>query len=258
MVIYLSTGKAIFDSLKLDCYSRMNSMVRDILFEGETKPDFRKTEATHDRACAFSLDFSKAYSNAAKFMDCEWEILDAIDEPRQFREGSVFVDSAFYLVEELETGFPYKDLKGKGLALYHGCLLRHIRDKVVIKYIINSHKKLKKDYFVEFVDKCWEIAGDGSNNVVSSKQLVNTTFGSIKNKGGLKDYKLSINKNSTQVDNSRLQGMPVNNLQPGMRWNGSKFITAKGTYQHHYLSGQPIRLQIMERINELNFLLENL
>ena len=250
-------GKAIFDSLKLDCSSRMNDKTRDIFFQGEIKPDFRATSPTHTRACAFSLDFSKAYSNAARFMDCEWEILDAIDEPRYFREGSEFVDSAFYLCEELETGFPYKDLKGKGLALYHGCLLRHLAGKVKPIYIINSHKKLPKDYFVEFVEKCFEIAGDGSNNVVSAKQLVNTTFGGLKNKGGIKDYKLIINNDIVQLNKSFAQGSPVFNLDKGNRWKGSSFITARGNYQHNFLSGQPVRLQIMERINELNLLLDS-
>ncbi len=251
-----SMGKAVFDSLKLDCYSRMNTKVREIFFQAETKPDFRVSEPTHDWACAFSLDFSKAYSNSAKFMDTEWSVLDAIDEPRQFREGSKFVDSAFYLCEELYTGFPYKDLKGKGLVLYHGCLLRHLRGKVKPRFIINSHKKLPKDYFVEFVEKCYEIAGDGSDNIVSAKQLVNTTFGSIKNKGGIKDYKLYINSDTIQLNKSFTQGLPVHNLEKGKRWRGSSFITARGQYQHHFLSGQPIRLQIMERINELNLLLD--
>ena len=249
-------GKAVFDSLKLDCYSRMNTKVREIFFQGEIKPDFRVKKPTHNRACAFSLDFSKAYSNAAKWMDTGWSVLDAIDEPSYFREGIEFVDSAFYLCEELETGFPYKDLKGKGLALYHGCLLRHLAGKVKPIYIINSHKKLPKNYFVKFVDKCIEIAGDGSNNVVSSKQLVNTTFGSLKNKGGIKDYKLFINKDIIQLNKSFAQGLPVHNLEKGNRWSGSSFITARGTHQHHCLSGQPIRLQIMERINELNLLLD--
>ena len=250
-------GKAVFDSLDLDCSSRMNERMREVFFQAETKPDFRATKPTHTNACAFSLDFSKAYSNAARFMDTEWEILDAIDEPRYFREGSGFVDSAFYLCEELETGFPYKDLKGKGLALYHGCLLRHLVGKVKPKFIINSHKKLPKDYFVEFVKKCIDLAGDGSDNVVSSKQLVNTTFGSLKNKGGIKDYKLFINSDIIQLTKSFAQGYPVFNLDNSNRWRGSSFITAKGTYQHHFLTGQPIRLQIMDRINELNLLLDS-
>ena len=249
-------GKAVFDSLKLECYSRMNDKTRNIFFQGETKPDFRKTEPTHNWACAFSLDFSKAYSNAARFMDTEWSVLDAIDEPKQFRDGKL-EENAFYLCEELDTGFPYKDLKGKGLALYHGCLLRHLAGKVKPRFIINSHKKIPKDYFVEFVDKCIELAGDGSDNVVSAKQLVNTTFGAIKNKGGIKDYKLYINSDVVQLTKSFAQGLPVFNLDCKKRWKGSSFITAKGTYQHHFLTGQPIRLQIMERINELNLLLDS-
>ena len=77
----------------------MNSKVRDIFFEGETKPDFRATKPTHNFACAFSLDFSKAYSNAAKFMDTEWSVFDAIDEPRPFREGLEFVDASYRSVQ---------------------------------------------------------------------------------------------------------------------------------------------------------------
>ena len=249
-------GMEILDEFKIDCYSRMNSKVRDIFFEGETKPDFRATEPTHNFACAFSLDFSKAYSNAAKFMDTEWSVFDAIDEPRPFREGMEFVDSAFYLCQELETGFPYKDLKYKGLALYHGCLLRHLLDKVKPIYIINSHKKLPANTFVGFVDKCYELAGDGKDNIVSGKQLVNNTFGNLKRKGGIKDYKLSLNRGKNQLYTSFSQGLPVHNLQKGMTWRGSNFITARGNYQHHFTTGQPIRLQIMERINELNLLLD--
>jgi len=251
-----SMGKAIFDSLNLDCYSSMNSAIKDIFFTGETKPDFRRYPETHDNACAFSLDFSKAYSNAAKFMDCEWSVLDAIDAPQRFLKNTTFDPSAFYLVRELETGFPYKDLKGKGMVLYHGCLLRHLVGKVKIEYIINSHKKLPKDYFVEFVNKCIEIAGDGSNNIVSAKQLVNNTFGNLKNKGGIRDYKLFINSDKIELSKSFAKGQPVYDLDSSCRWRNSSFITARGYYEHHFLTGQPIRLQIMERINELNFLLD--
>lgn len=249
-------GMEILDEFKIDCYSRMNSKVRDIFFEGETKPDFRATKPTHNFACAFSLDFSKAYSNAAKFMDTEWSVFDAIDEPRPFREGLEFVDSAFYLCQELETGFPYKDLKDKGLALYHGCLLRHLQGKVKPIYIINSHKKLPANSFVGFVDKCYELAGDGKSNIVSGKQLVNNTFGNLKRKGGIKDYRLYLNSGKNQLFTSFSQGFPVHKLQKGMSWRGSNFITARGNYQHHFTTGQPIRLQIMDRINELNLLLD--
>ena len=253
-----SMGQAIFDSLNLDCYSCMNDAVKNIFFTGETKPDYRRFPETHDNACAFSLDFSKAYSNAARFMDVEWSVLDAIDEPKRFGKNSTFIPNAFYLVRELETGFPYKDLEGSGMVLYHGCLLRHLVGKVKIEYIINSHKKLEKDYFVGFVDKCIEIAGDGMNNVVSAKQLVNNTFGNLKNKDGIRDYKLFVNSDKIEKAKSFARGQPVYNLkQDEAEWKGNSFITAKGYYEHHFLTGQPIRLQIMERINELNLLLDS-
>ena len=247
-------GQAIFNSLNLDCYSRMNLSMRNIFFDSEIKPDFRGFKPTHDFSCGFSLDFTRAYTNALKFMDCEWSVFDAIDEPQLFKE---FDENAFYLCEELETGFPYKDLKDKGLALYHGCLLRHLIGigKVKPIYIINSHKKLPKDYFVSFTEKCIELAGDGENNIITSKQLINQTIGNLKNKGGIKDYKLILNTDKIQAYQRALQGLPVVNIN-GSSWRNSNYIISKGRYQQYYLTGQPIRLQVIDRINELNLLLD--
>ena len=245
-------GQAIFNSLNLDCYSRMNLIVRNIFFDNEIKPDFRGFEPTHDLSCGFSLDFKRAYTNALKFMDCDWSVLDAIDEPEVFKE---FDENAFYLCEELETGFPYKDLKDKGYALYHGCLLRHLVGKVIPKFQIKSHKRLPKDYFVEFTDKCIELAGEGDNNITTSKQLINQTLGNLKNKGGIKDYKLYLNTDKIQAYQRALQGLPVFNIGEN-NWRNSNFIISKGSFQQYYITGQPIRLQVIDRINELNLLLD--
>jgi hypothetical protein len=245
-------GQAVFDEFKLDCYSCFNSVMRDILFRCETKPYYRYTPPTHEDACAFSLDFSKAYSNALRFMDCKWSVFDAIDEPtKNFK----FDENYFYLCKELETGFPYKDLKDKGYALYHGCLLRHLVGKVKPVYQLTCNKLLPPDTFNEFVEKCYELAGDGKNNIITAKQLVNQTLGNLKKKSGMKDYKLYLNNSRTQVQKHYFGGLPVYNIDK-ISWKNTNYLSARGNIQHHFMSGQPIRLQVMDRINELNLLLD--
>ena len=251
-------AKAVFDKFEFDCYSRMNTKVREIFFQAETKPDFRSWEPTHEKACAFSLDFSKAYSNALKFMDCRWSVLDAIDEPRRVGEGHEFDEDAWYLCKELETGFPFKDLKDKGLALYHGCLARHLKGKLKPEWEIKSHKTLAPDTFKPFVEEAYDKCGDGTNNIITAKTLVNQLIGCLKMKGGVKDYKLIVNSGEVQMTRHLACCMPVVNLKNELvgKWRGSSFITARANHHHHFLSAQPIRLQVMERINELNLLLD--
>ena len=244
-------GAAVLNSCEIDCFSCFNLGMKKIFFENEIKPDFRTFSS--NKVSAFSLDFSKAYTNALKLMDCEWSVFDAIDEPTLFKE---FDENCFYLCNELESGYPYKGLKDKGLALYHGCLLRHLKGKVEPVFQIKSFKTLKPDAFSKFTEKCYELAGDGSDNIVSAKVLVNTAIGELKRKGGIKDYKLYINSDVIQLTKHLASGCPVVSLDDKPRWRGSSFMSAKASQTHHFLTGQPIRLQVIDRINELNLLLD--
>ena len=244
-------GAAVLDSCEIDCFSCFNLGMKKIFFENEIKPDFRTFSS--NKESAFSLDFSKAYTNALKLMDCEWSVFDAIDEPTLFKE---FDENCFYLCNELESGYPYKNLKDKGLALYHGCLLRHLKGKVEPVFQIKSFKTLKPDAFTKFTEKCYELAGDGSDNIISAKVLVNTAIGELKRKGGIKDYKLYINSDVIQLTKHLASGCPVVSLDDKPRWRGSSFMSAKASQTHHFLTGQPIRLQVIDRINELNLLLD--
>jgi len=246
-------GTAVLNSCEIDCYSRFNQGMKKIFFENEIKPDFRTFKKSNHTDLAFSLDFSKAYTNALKLMDCEWSVFDAVDEPTLFKE---FDENAFYLCEELETGFPYKGLKDKDLALYHGCLLRRLQGRVKPIFQIKSFKTLRPDSFTKFTEKCWDLAGDGSGNIISAKTLVNTAIGTLKRKGGIKDYKLYVNSDVIQLTKHLASGCPVVSLNDEPRWRGSSFMSAKANKTHHYLSGQPIRLQVIDRINELNLLLD--
>ena len=248
-------ANAIFDKdwKKKDILSTCNTTIRDILYNSEIKPDFRVEKPSDtDSRYGFSLDFSKAYTNAMKLMDCDWCVFDAIDQPKKFKN---FHENNFYLCEEPNTSYPYKG-EG-GLVLYHGCLLRHLLGEVKPIYEIASHKRLPKDYFIPFVEKCGELAGDGKDNVVSAKSLVNNFIGTLKRKDGISDYRLTINQDKIKSQRNLFEGHVVSNLNDTskFRWKGNTYLTAKPFYKYHYQTGQPIRLQIIDRINEMNLLM---
>ena len=232
--------------------SAMNLQVRKIFYEGEVKADFRKFSGK-DRRMMFSLDLKKAYSNSMKFMDCDWCVYDAIDQPKQFRK---FKDDAFYLCRETRKGYPFKEVKG--LVLYHGCLLRHLIGQGVIPvYIIDSQKKLPKDHFSKFVDICYDSISKNENgyeeDFVNGKQLVNTFVGELKKRDGINDYKLWINSDPRMAVRNLLNGLCVSNLS-GQEYRKSVYLSSQPQAKYNFMTGQPIRLQIMEKINEMNLL----
>ena len=241
-------ANAVYDELydTREFHSRFNICMKDIFYNCEIKPEFRveKPSGTDSRH-GFSLDFSKAYTKAMKLMDCEWSVFDAIDEPRKFK---TFNPDNFYICSQST---------GQGLVLRHGCYLRQKPPGLKPIYEIGSHKKLPRDYFAIFADKCYEIAGDGKNNVVSGKSLVNNFIGTLKRKDGIYDYRLTINQDKLKSRRNLFEGYIVSNLNDNskFRWRGNTYLTAKPQLQYHYLSGQPIRLQIIDRINEMNLLL---
>lgn len=255
----MKIANAIFDKNyeKRDYLSMMNDQVRKIFYDAEIKADFRKTNSPTNTC--FSLDFSKAYSNAMKLMDCEWGVYDAIDQPKRFRQ---FREDAFYLCKETRQGYPRKNVKG--LVLYHGCLLRHLLGKGVIPvYILTANKSLPKDYFAKFVDECYELINkdrhDDDSDFVNGKQLVNTFIGELKKRDGIHDYKLWINNDSRMAMKNLLNGLCVSNLSTKTQgsYRNSMYLSAKAQSKYNFMTGQPIRLQIMDRINEMNLLLDS-
>jgi hypothetical protein len=237
---------------KRDYLSSMNTAVREIFYDGEIKADFRKFQE-HSSSNLFSFDVKKAYTNSMYSMDCEWSVFDAIDQPKKFREFKV---DAWYLCKETRTGYPYKDVKG--LVLYHGCLLRHLLGQGVIPvYIIDSHKKLPKDYFVKFIDECKSAINkdeDGDEyDFVNAKQLVNTFVGELKKRDGICDYKLWMTSDTQLAYKNLLNGLCVTNLD-GAGYRNSVYLTSQAQSRYNFVTGQPIRLQIMEKINEINYL----
>ena len=252
-------ANTIYDTLYEDreYLSSFNHYTRKIFFDGEIKPDERIFEEGNGNAI-FSLDFKKAYTNAMKLMDCDWCVFDAIDQPKRFRSFKV---DAWYLCKETRSGFPYKSDKG-GLVLYHGCLLRHLLGKGVIPvYIITSHKVLSKDYFKKFVEKCYdEITKDKHGedwDIVSGKQLVNCFIGNLKKRDGITGYNQYINRSKVQVQKAMFQGRLITNLNEKSKFNWRKntYLCSYPQSKYHFYTGQPIRLQIMEKINEMNLLL---
>ena len=250
----MKISNAIFNANyeKKDYLSSMNKAVREIFYEGEIKADFRKV-CNNTEHKLFSFDVKRAYTSSLLSMDCDWCVFDAIDQPKKFREFKV---DAWYLCKETRTGYPYKEVKG--LVLYHGCFLRHLIGQGVIPvYIIDSHKKLPKDYFVKFVDECKSAINkdeDGDEyDIVNAKQLVNTFVGDLKRRDGICDYKLWLNTDSRMAYRNLLNGLCVSNLDT-KNYRKSNYLTSQAQSRYHFTTGQPIRLQIMEKINEINYL----
>lgn len=250
----MKISNAIFNANyeKRDYLSAMNTAVREIFYEGEIKADFRRFNIS-DETC-FSFDLKKAYTNSMYSMDCEWCVFDAVDQPKKFTKFKV---DAWYLCKETRTGYPYKEVKG--LVLYHGCFLRHLLGQGVIPvYIIDSHKKLQKDYFKKFIDECKSSVNkdkDGDEyDIVNAKQLINNFVGELKKRDGISDYKLWLNSDSRMALKNLLNGLCVTNLD-GEEYRKSIYLSSQPQTRYNFTTGQPIRLQIMEKINEINYLI---
>ena len=245
--------------------SMMNPQVKRMFYESEIKPDVRKCKYEsdgRDTVMGSSFDLDKAYTNALLHNEYEWNVYDVISQPKKYRGR--FNPSYFYLCINKTQEYPC--IVGKGLILYHGSLLKYCLDKVDIKYYIPPKKTLPIDYFKPFVAEAVEFAShsfyldkeekEKLKLPTSSKQLINNTIGSLKNKDGIQQYGLYIHTDKKAVSRHFLKDYLPSRLKSGvgLTWNKEPILTSKPQRLNHFENGQPIRLQVISVVSAMNYL----
>ena len=254
----------IFKKLKLDqsFWSMFNSNTRRAFFDNEIKPDNQVYKAEVETDYVWSVDISKAYTTAIKDYDLEWNVFDAVCDFEKYQGD--FNPSYFYLVKEIGEGFPLKNQK-EGLVLYHGCLLRHLLDKslVEIKYFIKPIKRIHSSYFAPFVEECRNIARASDENI-SYKRLINTWVGGLKKPDKVNHFKFHTTPSETSITRAFYEGNIVSLLDKNTEFNEEYrfneqpplFLISKPSHEFNIQSGQPIRLAIIEKCNEMLYKLD--
>ena len=231
-----------------DYRSMFNSQMRKIFFENEIKPDNRNTPSNES---VISFDWDKAYTTALRNNTYEWNIYDAVSQPRAYRDN--FNPNYFYLCRNRDTDFPLRGGKGK-VVLYHGCLVQHLMDRVEILYYLEPVRTLPIDYFHKFLDEVDKYEEKGYR-FEKPKTLVNNFVGNLKKKDGISDYKIWLVDNKTTIMRELIKGRIPCQLMPNeTAWNKECCIVGYAKHSHHFQSGQPLRLQVMEMTNEQNYL----
>jgi len=233
-------------------YSMLNSNTKRAFFDGEIKADNRVVEE-NPTTNLFSIDLKRAYTNALRECDVGWGVYDGICQFEYYRGN--FTPNAFYLVIEKVDEYPLRGVKG--LVLYHGVFLRNVLDKVDIKFIIKPVRTKEGNYFEKFVERCQE-ADDETYGMFSSKNIVNNFIGSLKKQDKITNYKIMETECNTTLTRAFYTGCIVSNLDKNTEWNRNyRFgdnkpvrLLASPIYQNYIQTGQPIRLQVMDSINE--------
>ena len=261
----LPTTKAIADEIfkgiekPQTIWSMLNSNTRRAFFDSEIKPSNQVYKEELDRG-AWAVDISRAYTTAMDEYDLEWNIYDAVCQFEKY-DGN-FNPNYFYLVEELVDEFPLKQGEGK-LMLYHGCLLRHLlgKGKVIIKQVIKPIRKLEKEYFKDFIKEC-QLVSKKSDDEISSKRLVNTFIGGLKNPDKISHFKFHLTESETSITRAFYKGEIVSMLDYNTEFNEQYryttdplYVISKPTTEYNIQTAQPIRLAIVDKINEMLYLL---
>ena len=245
-------AQAIYDKeIGVDVMSMFNSQMRQIFFDNEIKPDFRVMKPIDDSS-TFSVDIHRAYSTAMKEGEYEYSIFDAVNQPATYR--GEFNPNYFYLCYNRDNEFP---LRGglKKLLMYHGCLIQHLLDRVDIKYVLKPSKTLPKDHFKPFVENCHSWSDE--YGFEKEKKLVNVFIGNLKKKDGISDYKLWLVDDKITTARELRNNRYVSKLCDGSGWGRECCIVGYPKHQEHFKTANPIRLQILEMINETNFKIYN-
>lgn len=247
-------AKEIFNQEYVDkkIYSMFNSNTKRAFFDGEIKADNRVVEE-NPKTDLFSIDLKRAYTNALRESDIGWGVYDGICQFEYYR-GS-FTPNAFYLVIEKVNEYPLRGVDG--LVLYHGGFLRNVLDKVEIKFMMKPVRTKTGDYFEKFVERCEEAECD-SHNMISAKSLVNNFVGSLKKQDRISNYKITPTECMTTLSRAFYGGCIVSNLDKNTEWNKTYRVgdnnpirlIAHPIYQNNIQTGQPIRLQVIDAINE--------
>ena len=248
-----SVSQQIFNKIYKDkkYFSMFNSNTRRAFFDAEIKADNRVVKE-HPEKDVFSIDLKRAYSNSLKGTDVEWGVYDAIS---QFEYCDNFrTPNAFYLVVEKVDEYPLRGIKG--LVLYHGCFLRNVLDKVDIKFIITPVRTKPTDYFLPFYDAAEEF---DEETKISSKYIINNFIGSFKKQNTISGYTIRTTESNTTLTRAFYTGSIVSNLDNNTKFNEDyRFcenkkrpkLMANPMFQNYIQSAQPIRLQIIDSVNE--------
>ena len=239
--------------------SMYNDQTRGMFYDAEIKPITRTriNRIDWDKP-VYGWDLKKAYTTALESNTYKWNVYDSVSQPRKFR-GTIN-PNWFYLCKNLTDEYPCKT--GKGLILYHGCFLQHLKGKVLPKYELPPAKTLEPDHFQLFVEKCkfWnDQALSGSRFVDcfhSYKQLINSFIGFIKLKDGISNYKHFITTSKATANREIIRNKTPTRLDTkGKSWSREALLVSWATKHSNFQTAQPIRLQIVEMINEQMYLL---
>jgi len=233
-------------------HSMFNSNTKRAFFDGEIKADNRVVKEIPDTDI-FSVDLKRAYTNSLRESDLGWGVYDGLCQFEKYRDN--FTPQAFYLVEEKVDEYPLRGVEG--LVLYHGCFLRNILDKVDIKFIIKPVRKKDGKYFEKFIDRCDELE-DKAGKIISSKRLVNNFIGAMKKQDCISNYKIMETESNTSLTRAFYTGSIVSNLDKNTKWNSEYRVgdnkpirlIANPCHTNNIQSAQPIRLQVIDSINE--------
>ena len=239
-------GNAIYNKLNKDpSLSTMNGQLRSVFYNSEIKPQNVDIQPIFYEKPVISFDIKKAYTTALETSKYKWNVYDTISQPVRFT-GTINPDW-FYLAKAISTDYPVK--QGVGLMLYHGSLIRHLKDKVDIKYQIEPKRQLDEDFFVEFVKQVKDECGGVFKKVVSSKSVINNFIGGLKKKDSLCNYHHYLTKDKITINRS------LNKGNPPIKVEGSDYWIIPNNWKNtHFQNGQPIRLQVIDMINEQMYL----
>ena len=247
--------------------STMSGQLRSIFYNAEIKPENIDLQPIYTENPVVSFDIKKAYTTALECNEFMWNVYDCVSQPTKFN-GKINIDW-FYLAEGISTDYPVK--QGVGLMLYHGCLARHLHPKkITIKYQIEPKRQLEPELFKEFVEmvKKEELL----DRLVGCKSIINNFIGGLKRKDHNDNYKHHITDDKNTINRALEKGnqptkldwvdeevgavMVVRDERVGSRWvdgvhpHKDYWLISNQHKNTHYQNGQPIRLQVIDMINE--------
>ncbi len=242
-------GDYLFSLLdKEPMLSTMNGILREIFYTNEIKPQNVDVSPYFYDKPVISFDIKKAYTTALQTNETyKWCKFDCVSQPTKF-SGTINADW-FYICKALVKEYPVK--QGKGLQLYHGSLLRHLKDKVEVMYEIQPKEQLPADYFKDFVERVkFECKKKGAfYQLYNFKQIVNNFIGGLKRKDSQANYTHYLTKDKQTINRA------LNNSSPPIQVKDSDYWIIPNSWKNtHYQNGSPIRLQVLDMINEQMYL----
>ena len=239
-------ANAIYNKLNKDpSLSTMNGQLRSVFYNSEIKPQNVDIRPVFYENPVISFDIKKAYTTAFENCKYKWNVYDTISQPTKF--SGTINPNWFYLAKAISTDYPVK--QGVGLMLYHGSLIRHLKDKVSVKYQIEPKRQLDENFFVDFVKEVKKECDGLFKNLVSSKSVINNFIGGLKKKDSLANYHHYLTKDKITLNRS------LNKGNPPIKVEGSEYWIIPNNWKNtHFQNGQPIRLQVLDNINEQMYL----